>query len=425
MNTRVTVVLLAFLRAAPAHADPGSLAVEAYGDVLYSHHDYGPDQKSGPNGAPADSRATMDLAYLAAELEYFFRPDLSAEVEVEFEHGGTGSELELEYEEFGEYELDTEKGGEVILEQVHVTKEFAPSLRLRVGHFLTAVGLVNRSHRPTRFFTGSPAEAERSVIPTSWDETGAEVFGEWRFLAYRVQLVNALDSSGFSSKLWIVGGKQGRFELIRATDLAVVARLDATAIDGLVVGGAFYRGDTTENRPKPDMEGIDAPVTIGDVHATLDRGGWRGRALYLRGRLENADVVSSKNNRLSTNLLVSRTPVARGAFAAYAELGYDVATLGGKRDWKLYPFVHFGRYDTMAEVDPGIFADPRFDRTLIGGGLNVFPHGDVVVKLDFAHRSFGSDAIRAENTISLDVGFSTTLFERHDSATEDHDDDRS
>lgn len=395
-----------------ASGDDLPVEIAIYGDVLYSRYRYGPDQKSGANGAPADRRATMDLAHLVGTLEYAVRPDLEVEIEVEFEHGGTGSALELEYEEFGEYELEVEHGGEIVVEELHLTQTFGRSLRLRAGHFLTAVGLANRSHEPTAFFPTSRAEAERNVIPTTWDETGVEVFGDIGRFAYRAQVVNALDSSGFGSQFWIVGGKQGRFEGVRATDLAFAGRLDARVGAGSIVGLSFYRGDTTGNRPKPDMEGIDAPVTLVDAHAILKRGPLRGRGMFLRGTLANAALVSSKNGRLSTALSVPRTPVAKEAVAWYAELGYDVASLLlDAPTWKLYPFVHYGRYNTMAEVDDGIFPDPRFDRRLLTVGLDLFPDDDVVVKLDYSHRSFGADRLRSEDTWSLDVGFATELFD--------------
>jgi hypothetical protein len=180
-----------------ATAEPKEHPLEfrLYGDVRYSHHDYGPDQKSGANGSPPDSRATMDLSYVVTTLEFAIRPDLEVEVEVEFEHGGTGSALELEYEEFGEYDLEVEKGGEVAVEEFHLTKTFHPSLRLRAGHFLTAVGLANRSHRPTDFFPSQRAEAEAGVIPTTWDETGVEIFGSVGRFAYRAQVVPPVTAS--------------------------------------------------------------------------------------------------------------------------------------------------------------------------------------------------------------------------------------
>jgi hypothetical protein len=407
----VSSIALAGAASAQAPAAGSRLVLRSYGDVLYSHYDYGPDQKSGDHGSPPDDRATVDVAFFVTELKFFFAPELYLEAEVEYEHGGTGSALELEYEEFGEYEVDVEKGGEVKLEEFHLTRSFGRALSLRAGRFITAVGLLNRSHAPTQFFTTVRSESEVSVVPTTWDETGLEVFGEIARIKYRLQLVNGLDSSGFSSKYWVAGGHQKKFEVVRATDLAAVGRIDWETLDGLVVGAAIYYGNTTGNRPKPDMEGIDAHLTIADVHATFDRGPVRGHALYLAGRLENADLISSKNSRLSVNLQAPRTPVATGAFAWSAEMGVDILRVF-KRDaaTKLYPFVRYEHYDTMAEVGRTVFADPRFDRRVTTAGIDFFPHDDVVIKLDVSHRSFGMDRINTENTVAIDIGFAAELL---------------
>lgn len=393
--------------------DEARLEIGVYGDVRYSHFDYGPDQKSGDHGSPPDNRATIDIPTLSLELEYPMKHDVSLEAEVEFEHGGTGAAMELEFEEFGEFETEVEKGGEISLEELHLTKSFGEGVNIRAGHFITAVGLANRSRRPVDFFTTAPAEAEASVIPITWDETGIELFGKITDLHYRLQLINGLDSSGFSSKFWIAGGKQNRFEGVKATDMALAGRLDWDRGTGLLLGGSAYYGDTNDNRPKPDMPGVAGHVALVDVHAVVDRGPVRGRALGLYGTLENADVISAKNSRLSSQLEVPRTPVAKAAYAWYAEIGYDVVSLlHGNATWKLYPFAHYERYDTMAEVDSGIFADPRFKRTVAAAGLTVLPSDDVVVKLEASHRELGSDQFNDENTISLDVGFATDLLAR-------------
>lgn len=57
--------------------------------------------------------------------------------EIEFEYGGTGSAREIEwYEENGEYEVEIEKGGEVALEQFHITKLIHPAFNIRAGHMI-------------------------------------------------------------------------------------------------------------------------------------------------------------------------------------------------------------------------------------------------------------------------------------------------
>ncbi|MGD8395823.1 MAG: hypothetical protein PVF43_10140 [Candidatus Eiseniibacteriota bacterium] len=442
---RLLLLLLPLLLAAarPPAAPAGELGLELYGDVLYAHHDFGPDQRSDPTGAPPDSRAIVDIPYVVAELEYAFRDDLHLEIELEYEHGGTGSALELEYEEFGEYEIEVEKGGEVVIEQVHLTLSWSEALRLRAGRIVTAFGLINLSHRPTDFMTTVRPAAEVNLLPTTWSEIGLELSGRRGRFAYRGQLVNGLDSSGFGSEHFVAGGAQSRFESVRATDLALVGRLDVDVADGATVGSSIYHGNTTGNRPKPDMKGINAHLTLVDGHALIDRGPFRARAVYLRGHLENADLVSAKNSRLSTHLQVSRTPVAKAAYGWSVELGYDVAPLidrllgrrpgpqrpascgAGVRDtggrdgrgagdaWRLYPFVHVSAHDSMAELPDGVFDVPRFERHILAVGANYFPHPDVVIKADWSHRTFGDRLLNDENTFSLDLGFVARILD-HD-----------
>ena len=52
------------------------------------------------------------------------------------ESGGTGTAFELENTENGEYETEVEKGGEVAIEQFHITRLIHRSLNVRAGQLL-------------------------------------------------------------------------------------------------------------------------------------------------------------------------------------------------------------------------------------------------------------------------------------------------
>lgn len=168
------LAVAAALISAPAAAQEKKFGLGSYGELLYSHYDFGPDQKSGGNGSPADSRAIMDIPRLILEFEYHFQKNLYLETEIEYEHGGNGSTLELEYEELGEFEFESEKGSEIVLEAFHITKSFSPAFNARLGHFILPIGLLNKAHDPNQFFTTIRPESETSTIPTTWHETGVE-----------------------------------------------------------------------------------------------------------------------------------------------------------------------------------------------------------------------------------------------------------
>ncbi len=382
------------------------LRLSGYGEINYWRFDYGPDQKSRPGGSAPDDRALMDVTRLALKLEAELLPQVELEAEVEFEHGGTGGALELEYEEFGEFEQEVEKGGEVIVEELYVKRSFGEHLDLSAGHFYVAVGLLSELYRPLDYYGTVRPESEAAVIPALWHETGIEASGRVRRWRWRLQVINGLDATGFSSQRWVAGGHQLRFEQVRADRLALAGRVDFEPVRGALVGVSLYRGDSAGNRPKPDMEGTEAQVTIADVHAHLDRDRLRARGLFLRGHLRNAAAVSARNRTLSNNLDVPRSPVASAASALYLEAGYDILPwLAERPGERLDLFVRLDDYDTMAEVPEGFFDNPRFDRRVHTVGVNYAMARKLVLKADYAMRRLGAARFNDENTLGLALGF--------------------
>lgn len=406
------ILLLAALSAtASAGAEAQSVfGIDGYGEFLYQRYDYGPNQNL-PNGSEPDSRATIDVRRFNLEFYTVFGDDIAFEVEIEFEHGGTGSALELEYEEFGEYEFEVEKGGEVQLEQIHVTKSFSPALNLRIGEITVPVGLTNSYHSPTHYLGSVRPESEDNLIPLTWHERGVAAFGTVRGVRYQVQVVNGLDATGFSSRNWIVEGKQQKFEQSLATDLAVAGRLEFSPLERLTVGASGYRGNSTGNRPKKDMEGIDGHVTIGAAHLVY-RGEWLlARAGFLHGTLENSDRISARNAAISRNIQSPRTPVASAARGWSAEVGFDLGRALLRDDGsRLLPFVRYERYDPMHDTEERVFDVPRFDNSVTTLGVAWFLSEGVAVKADYSMRTVGRGAYNDENTFALALAFAENFF---------------
>ncbi len=399
------------------------LNVGGYGDLQFAYYNYGENQNR-EGGSQKDSRLTFDTTRLVLELEGGL-PDygLEAEMEVEFEHGGTGVAMELEYEEFGEYEQEVEKGGEVLVEEFYLKKEFGKRFSLQAGRFYVAVGTLSAWYRPTDYLGTLRAEAETLIIPNTWDEMGLQAQAKLEGLTLTAQVVNGLDSTAFSSQHWVALGHQHRFELNRATDLAAVLRADVTRFPGFVFGASGYYGDTTRNRPKPDLVQaceaandrevapcgyVSAPLLLLDAHLSVDRGRWRAKAMAMWGYLQNADDISARNARLSTLLNVLRTPVAEHALAIWGELGFNVAPSLGLGDaHRLEPFVRFDYADSMFHPRTELFDNPRFARSIYTVGTAYTLAGVAFAKLDFSHRRLGdSSRFRPENTVRVSTGFS-------------------
>lgn len=390
----------------------GKFTLSAYGILQLQVHDYGPNQRATLTGATKTTRATIDIPKFVFAPTYYYDKTLFFEAEVEFEHGGTGSALELEYEEFGEYEFESERAGVVQLEEFHINKTFSEYVHLRIGRFPLSLTLYNDRHRPLGYFATVTPESEYMIIPSVWTETGLEVSGHFAGLQYAAAVVNGLDASGFSSERWIGEGKQGKFETVKITNPAFVGKVDYTGITGLTAGIGFYTGNSAGNRPKPeDMSGYSATVNVFSLHARYQSGPVILRGDYIKGTLTNSDIVSQRNARLSVNIQAPRSPVAKAALAYYAEGGYNIAPfLSEDKDYKVFPFVRYEYYNSMEETEGSVYANPRFKRSLITSGFNIIWKNNIVLKADYASRIVGGGKYTKENTIGLSLAFSTSLL---------------
>ena len=379
-------------------SEASRFAVRGYGVVNYAAYDW--DTDPGRRNAVDVERLVLYPSVRLAE-----RVTLRAEFEIE--HAGTGSTLEFDvFEEFGEFEQEVERGGEVVLEQLNVDFAVRPWLGVRAGKVKVPVGIAAVNDEPNEYFTTTRAEAEATFLPSNWYEVGVQAYGRAGALAYVLSVVNGLDSSGFSSANWAQRGGQGRFETLNAENLALHARLDVALADETSVGVSGYVGDSADNRPRPDLD-ASAVVGIVDVHGQLQRGPVTVRGAALYGWLGNADLVSRANRNLPNALGVRRTPVGSAAYGVGLEAGLDVVGLLGAAGLgdRLDVFGRVDATDTMAAVAGDVFDNPRWQRTAWTGGLNWRPVEPVVVKAQFSHRLLGTSEDRVENTASVGLGF--------------------
>lgn len=222
-----------------------------YGEIVASFKDYGINRFQ-KDGATRENRNTISIPRFVLALDYKFNPKWVLGAEIEFESGGTGSAYEIENTENGEYETEIEKGGEVALEQFHITRVISRGLNVRVGHQIVPVGLTNAHHEPINFFYTERPEGETTLLPSTWHETGLSLFGSlgrgYGRLDYEVMAVAALNANGFDRNEWIAGGKQGFFENDNFTSPGYVVRIDYRGVPGLRTGvSAYYCRNTGAN----------------------------------------------------------------------------------------------------------------------------------------------------------------------------------
>lgn len=359
-----------------------------------------------------EKRNAIDPERLNLYLYYNFTDKIQFKSEIEFEHGGTGSTMAFDpLEEFGEFEQEIEKGGEVVVEQINLFFKIHKSFNIRVGKMRFYMGNASKQDQPREYFTAYRSEVENTILPLGWYETGFEFSGdiplkqnnEFPFLSYKAYIVSGLDNTGFSSQNWIRRGYQTRFETINADNLAYALRLDYNFKQDSWLGFNVYAGNATGNRPKNDFI-QDSWVTYGDVHFAYEGHPWRARAMGMFGYIQNSEALSRANQNLSNNLNVKRTPVGETAGGAYAEVAYDLLhLLDTKNKQQFYLFGRAEWYDSMLSTEGVIFDNPRYERKVYTAGFNYFPHPNIVFKTHYALRDLGSG--EQENTFALGFGF--------------------
>ncbi|KDS46433.1 hypothetical protein M090_3819 [Parabacteroides distasonis str. 3776 Po2 i] len=384
-----------------------------YGEMAASYMDYDWNWVT-PQGTSHMNRATVSIPRFILAFDYKFSPKWVLSSEIEFEYGGTGAAREVEwYEENGEYETEIEKGGEVALEQFHISYLMNKHLNFRFGHMMVPVGLTNAHHEPLNFFGVYRPEGETTILPSTWHETGVALFGDLGNFDYELQVVSGLDPQGFRMENWVGKGTQGAFEETQFTHPAFVARVNYNGgkkFKGLRVGASFYYNQPSKNSSKPlRNQGEKYPLTIvtADAQYKSPNNNLIARGNIVYGHLGNSNALTKVNNNSSSASGYPNSTVAETAVSYAAEVGYNVGSFFSRKAPRIYPFVRYEYYNPMQSVEKGSnkLADRRLQKSVITAGLNYYALPNLVVKADYAHRIVGKGDYNSQNMVSVGIAY--------------------
>lgn len=400
-----------------------------YGEMVANFKDYGINRFYGhKEGNAKQNHNTISIPRFVLAFDYKFTPKWILGAEIEFEYGGTGTSYELENTENGEYETEVEKGGEVALEQFHITRMIVPEFNIRAGHLIVPVGLTNAHHEPINFFGSSRPEGETTIIPCTWHETGIEFLGkfgkDYATFDYEAMIVTGLNANGFDRNKWVRGGKQGLFEGDNFTSPAYVARLNYTGVPGLRLGGSIYycpnTGANSDKLITYDEIGR-IPVTIYSLDAQYTNKYVTARANYLSGNIAHADQLGAKNGKLSNKSGYSRTtPIAKRAVSYNAEVGLNLKSIvgGGRYFPVIYPFAQYEYYNSQEKGEGMDVMDARCQVSKWNFGLNWRALPNLVVKADYTTRQigtakvFGTGSYNSENEFGIGIAYIGWFFKK-------------
>lgn len=328
-------------------------AVGGYGEAVVN-------APFGPGAGPAIADLRRTILYFG----FNFTDRIRFFSEIEFEHALTTSG----------------KQGEVAVEQALLDFMIVRWLNLRAGMSLVPLSLVNLYHEPSTFNGVERPDADLFIIPSTWKQLVAGLFGAVGPLRYQVYVTPGLRGEDFRADVGIRLGVQDN--LVRTRDWGLTGRVDYAPLLGLNLGlGGFF---THAGQGDPNLGNV--PVGIVALDVKFSRWG-----LSLRGQASYIHIGDT--DRLNYALSLARPqqgPVARQLAGGYVELGYDVL-----RPLKLhsgFQLVAFGRYersDTQLDVpQTGLLLSrqPGNDRSVWTLGLTFRPIFEIAVKLDYQHR---------------------------------------
>lgn len=302
------------------------------------------------------SKREVDLTEFALEGKLYLNNSSAMEFEVEFEHGGAGSAMEFDnFEEFGEFETEIEKGGEVVLHEIYYEKYFGNKVELKVGKAPLFISLGSLLTNPKKRLAVNASDAEARMLPEGWTEVGVQAEKRFGPLKIGCGIVNGLDSELFNSPTWVGAGYQRRFESVNADDVAGLLNIEYGSVrDAYGMAIAGYYGDTQRNRYKTDKLLVPAHLMIVSalVNYRFGRVGIMGQGIW--GNLENSDAVSAANNNLSSKIKPSQPNMGSRAALQTIQLSYMLTD-----DLGIY--LQREHVNTFEEIAGNNFIDPRYD----------------------------------------------------------------
>lgn len=377
-----------------------------YGEMAASYMDYGFNRFT-PQGANKMNRGSISIPRFVLAFDYKFSSTWILSTEIEFEYGGTGVARELEWsEEGGEYEVEIEKGGEVALEQFHISKLIHPAFNIRFGHMIVPVGLTNAHHEPINFFGVYRPEGETTILPSTWHENGIAFFGKFSHFDYEIMMVAGLDPMGFRNTQWIASGKQGAFEINNFTSPAFAGRLNYSGVRGLRLGTSLYFNRSSKNASRPQRtSNMKNDVTIVTADAQYKSKNIIARANIVYGNLSDSKELSKINRGNTGSSGYPHTDVAINAVSYAAEAGYNIGSFFGDKSVRLYPFVRYEYYNPMERTDKEVLADKRLQTSMWTAGINYYALPNLVIKADYSNRRIGGGKYNSENMVSVGIAY--------------------
>ncbi len=306
------------------------------------------------------------------------------------------SEIELEHAF-----VSGESDGEVSLEQGYVDFLLSPGFNVRIGRFLTPLGIVNQRHEPPSFNGVERPLFAKYIIPTTWSSDGVGLFGHvGQVLRYQLYMAGGLDGSGFDPVKGIRGGRIN--ERPSLNDPAVMGRVDLFPLE--VAGlagrhllragvGAYASGlDNGNGGEDPGKDG-DIFIVSADFEYTFSRLDLKG--VWALERIDGSDVTQDGAGEEILGWYLE------GAYRWFP----DSWKRGRLSRSDSTVFVRYEALDTQREVREGVEEDPAGERSVWTAGVGFYPVPNLVLKADYQVVDYASSRAADEYRWNVGIGW--------------------
>lgn len=275
------------------------------------------------------------------------------------------SEVELEH-----VIASAEDEGEVELEQAFIEFDVNPTWRARGGLMLLPIGILNETHEPPTFYGVERNDVENIIVPTTWWAGGASVMGSWsNGLSWDLMVHEGLMVPTDGDDAFRVRSGRQETSEAAASDLAVTSRLSYSGLPGFKLAAAVnYQSDASQE----NNDGLEEALLY-TLNMQYTQGMVGIRALYGEWDISGDAVEAAGDDDQS---------------------GWYVEP-------SIKPWQKVGFYARYEDVE-GARDQDQFDQW--EGGVNFWPHPQVVLKADYRSRQHDLPVEEGRDFDGFDLG---------------------
>ncbi|MDR6237501.1 hypothetical protein [Aureibacter tunicatorum] len=380
-------------------------SVSGFGELNYVHY---------PPGGINKNSNDLELYYTNLyRLSGFFGYKISKNIIF-------NSEIMVEYLHEGSNESHHEIAIEAYLDFI-LNKNF----NARVGLMPLPIGYINSNDEPVLFYSVNRPEVERLIIPSTWIELGAMLYGKIvPDLHYFAGVSGGLNSKDFTSGTWIRNGRP--FDIKFPNSVSYNAQLIYNGVKNTQLSVSGYYGPTSQGETISTINGTQesfkANVGVISGYAKYEYDRFRLIMMGTYGRLGDTEKIFelTKNDENGQGEVLGKE-----TYGAYIETGYDILpffmkkhkSVDGKREKGLFKksefelplFVRYERLNTHSDIAESLKQYNRIENNMqiLTVGANFKPQEDIVFKINYQFRNnlYNGSGIKESNILEFGIGF--------------------